>query len=199
MAEIPYRKLPRSYRWSQSIMLVSPMAIASGRQVLFLPNQQGEPIVQIIGWSLVLGISLFAVITSCYVTLRYPYLSLVATSKDDLFTKQWTSPKISAIAKGVFPLGLLGFCFLSTTAMLATERLQPARIAATYYFYVQFAFTLFLCLRYDPITHPTVSTYIRSTLGIGLLYIPITFPVLIMGSIRCKRTLGPNTDNRDVV
>ena len=68
-------------------MLVSLIAIASARQVLFLTNPQGEPVVQIIGWSLFLGITLLAVTTSCYVTLRYPYLSLVATSKDDLFTK----------------------------------------------------------------------------------------------------------------
>ena len=71
--------------------------------------------------------------------------------------------------------------------MLAVERFGFARIAATYYCYVQFAFTVFVCFRYNPTTHPTVSTYIRATRGIGLLDIPTTFPVLIIGSIRCKR------------
>jgi len=194
---IQYKQLPRSYRWSQSMMLASVIAIIAARQVLFMPNQQGQALVQITGWSLMFGMSAFAVIVCCYVVLRYPYISLVATSNDDLFTKQWTSSKISALAKLVFPLGLLIFCIMCTHAMLVAERLEFARIAATYYCYVQFAFTVFVCFRYNPITHPTVSTYIRATLGIGLLYIPITFPVLIIGSIRCKRILGLAADDQD--
>ena len=72
--------------------------------------------------------------------------------------------------------------------MLAVERFGFARIAATYYCYVQFAFTVFVCFRYNPTIHPTVSTYIRATLGIGLLYIPMTFPVSSDRSV-AKRSL----------
>ena len=48
---------------------------------------------------------------------------------------------------------------------------------------------IFLTFKYDPVTHPTVATYIRSTIGIGVLLFPIFIPALIVGGIRCRRLL----------
>lgn len=186
MSEITYNKLPQSYRWSQSIMLASVGVLFFARH---LPIQRLGPALQIVTWTIVAGIAGLSVSMSCYVVIRYPYISLVSTSDEDTFSKQFVSKRLMFVAKLILPIGLFGFCVLTTTAFFNGDGFQIVRAAVMAYFYIQFVFTLFLCFWYDPVTHPTVATFIRATLGIGLILVPLLLPVLFIGSIRCKHLL----------
>jgi len=57
------------------------------------------------------------------------------------------------------------------------------------YFVVMFGFLTFMTFFYRPVSYPTIATFIRATLGVGVLLFPIFIPALIVGSIRCKRLL----------
>ena len=154
-----------------------------------LPIQRLGPALQIVTWTIVAGIAGLSVSMSCYVVIRYPYISLVSTSDEDTFSKQFVSKRLMFVAKLILPIGLFRFCVLTTTAFFNGDGFQIVRAAVMAYFYIQFVFTLFLCFWYDPVTHPTVATFIRATLGIGLILVPLLLPVLFIGSIRCKHLL----------
>ena len=156
----------------------------------YLPFQLFGVAFQIVVWSLIGGIAISAVLTSCYVVIRYPYISLVSTSDEDTFAKQYASPRLLLVAKVVFTLGLFVFCLLSTNAALNADGFRIDRVAVMLYFFIQFFFTLFLCFWYQPVTHPTIATFIRSTLGIGLVVVPLVLPILLIGSIRCRHLLA---------
>ena len=186
MSDITYDRLPKSYRLSQSTMLASVGFLFLARH---LPFQLFGPALQIATWVIVTGIAGLAIATSCYVVIRYPYLSLVSTSDKDKYSQQFVSKRLLMVAKIIFPLGILFLCLGSTIAVFNGTGNQAVQAITLPYFYTQFAFSIFLCFWYDPITHPTLATFIRSTLGIGLILVPVLLPVLLLGTIRCNRLL----------
>ena len=187
MSDIPYNRLPKSYRLSQSTMLASVGVLFFAKHV---PFQLLPPELQIAIWAIVAGIAGLAVITSCYVVIRYPYISLVSTTKEDIFSQQFVSRRLLWVAKIIFPLGILFECLGITNAFVNGDGNSNIQLVTLPYFYIQFVFSLFLCFRYDPIAHPTIATFIRSTLGIGLILTPVLLPVLLLGSFRCKQLLA---------
>jgi len=48
------------------------------------------------------------------------------------------------------------------------------------------AFMIFYATTFRPQTHPTIATFIRATLGLGVVLFPLYIPALIIGSARCK-------------
>ena len=187
MSDIPYDRLPASYRLSQSTMLASVGVLFFAKHV---PFQLLAPALKIAFWGIVSGIAGLAVITACYVVIRYPYISLVSTTSEDIFSQQFVSKRLLWVAKVIFPLGILFGCLGITAAFLNGDGNSKIQVITLPYFYIQFVFSLFLCFRYDPIAHPTIATFIRSTLGIGLTLTPVLLPVLFIGSFRCKQLLG---------
>lgn len=202
MSDISYKRLPKSYRLSQSTMLLSVGVLFFARH---LPVQLFGPPLQIAIWAIVAGIASLAVLTSCYVVIRYPYISLVATSDQDTFSKQFESKRLLLVAKIILPTGIFFFCLGTTIAFFSGMGNLTVQVIALPYAYILFVFSLFLCFCYDPISHPTIATFIRSTLGIGLVLAPMLLPVLLVGSIRCKSLLDTqsqsprieNKQNRD--
>ncbi len=186
MSLIQFKDLPASYRWSQSTMLASVATLFFARHLPFQLFPNG---VQIAIWVTVSGIASLAVLTACYVVIRYPYISLVPTSDQDVFSKQFVSPRLLYVAKFVFVLGILGFAVLMAGKLFDSNGFQIKQAALLLYFCVLFLFTLFLCFWYQPLRHPTVATFIRATLGIGLVLAPVILPILMIGSIRCRRLL----------
>ena len=63
------------------------------------------------------------------------------------------------------------------------------QIATFAYVATLFGFVMFLTFFYDAELHPTVTTFIHATLGVGVVFVPFFIPILIIGSIRCKRLL----------
>lgn len=163
-----------------------------------LPVQLFGPPLQIAIWALVAGIASLAVLTSCYVVIRYPYISLIATSDQDTFSKQFESKRLLLVAKIILPTGIFFFCLGTTIAFLSGTGNFAVQAVVLPYSYVLFVFSLFLCLWYDPISHPTIATFIRSTLGIGLVLAPILLPVLLTGSIRCKILLDAQSQSSKI-
>ena len=49
---------------------------------------------------------------------------------------------------------------------------------------------LFLLVRYNLIAHPTIATFVRVTIGFGVLLFPVYIPALMIGSMRCERLLA---------
>ncbi|MDB4386014.1 hypothetical protein N9Z47_01495, partial [bacterium] len=111
MSDITYDRLPKSYRLSQSTMLASVGFLFLARN---LPFQFFGPALQIATWVIVTGIAGLAIATSCYVVIRYPYLSLVSTSDKDKYSQQFVSKRLLMVAKIIFPLGISFLCLGST-------------------------------------------------------------------------------------
>jgi len=195
MSDITYERLPKSYRLSQSTMLASVGFLFFARQ---LPFQFFGPVFQIAIWVIVAGIAALAVATACYVVIRYPYLSLVSTTDDDKYSQQFVSKRLLLVVKIIFPLGILFFCLGTTIALFNGTGNLTVQAITLPYFYCQFIFSIFLCFWYDPISHPTIATFIRATLGIGLVLAPILIPVLLIGSFRCKRLLDAQSQSSNI-
>ena len=47
----------------------------------------------------------------------------------------------------------------------------------------------FLVFRFDKVRHPTIATFIRSTLGIGIVFYPMYVFTIAIGAWRCHRLL----------
>lgn len=182
-----FNDLPFSYRLSQRSMLAAIGSLIFARN---LAMAQWPVAAKWLLTLLVGAIVIFALITSSYVVIRYPYLSLVKTHDGDVFSAQFTSKTLARITKSVGLLTLF-ISIVVLAGIAAVEGIQlPQHVIALSYVLSLFFFVLFLCFWYDPIDNPTISTYIRSTLGLGIILIPFFIPVLIIGGLRCRRLLA---------
>jgi len=132
-----------------------------------------------------------AVVTSLcvayYVIIRYPYLSLVETTDGDVFSKYYAteSPRIYKILN-LAALGVASMVILSLLQNGKDEVLDQLKLAYAVLLLGCLLFTAFL---YDPISHPTTSTFLRATVGFGVLVFPLFLPALIIGGFRCRQLL----------
>ncbi|OUT62334.1 MAG: hypothetical protein CBB71_01950 [Rhodopirellula sp. TMED11] len=137
----------------------------------------------------VIGFVFFALCLSAYVVLRYPYLSLVDTRDGDVFKRQFKSRFLSRVTK-LLGLGVVGLLFFAVVVAGLSDGIKnPGQAVLTIYVSLLFAFLLFLCFRHSDQRYPAVSTFIRSTLGLGIVLAPLFIPILILGNWRCNRLL----------
>ena len=180
---INFKEFPFSYRLSQSGIV---FAIALGFIAAKIARQNMPPVVAIIAGSIIGANVGGSLLVSQYVIVRYPFLSLIEPADGDYFAKQ-----ISAGSR-LLPLikwfGMLMFVFMIVMISIQGIR-KPIQVGVIIYSIFMLGFMIFLTFKYDPVTHPTVATYIRSTIGIGVLLFPIFIPALIVGGIRCRRLL----------
>ena len=185
-----FEDLPFSYRLSQRAMLA---AVAT----LLYSTSLAVPRWPILGeWlfgATVAGIAAFALTISSYVVIRYPYLSLVQTRDGDIFSAQFTSKVLARITKTVGFLTLLVLLAVLAGVTAVKGIANPWQVVALAYVFILFLFVAYLCFVYDPNAHPTIATFIRSTLGLGIVLMPLFIPVLIVGSHRCRRLLDAET------
>jgi hypothetical protein len=187
MSDISYQQLPLAYRLSQWSMGGVLLIIVVVRR-LAMPQWP-----MVAKWSVlsVTGcIFVFALGAASYVVIRYPYLSLIQLRDEDKHSAFFSSP---TIARLICWLGLLTlFLFTGMAVGIAAREggENPILIIAAIYAVVLFLFVLFLCVRYDPVRHPTIATFIRSTLGVGVLVVPLFIPILIIATLRCRRLLA---------
>lgn len=182
-----FSDLPFSYRLSQRAMACAAVVAMLGAKAVAKPQRPA-----VIRWSFaaVIGaIILFSVITSCYVVIRYPYLSLVETADGDIFSRHFTSKFLGRATKAL-GLTIITIVLMALVGVALNKGVTDwVHAAMLWYVPTLFLFVVYLCFFHDPELHPTVSTYIRSTLGFGILLFPVLFPVVIIGSVRCKQLL----------
>src|SRR6056297_504680 len=194
MNDPSFDELPFSYRLSQRAMLAAVAALFFSRS-LAVPRWPIRA-----RWLLaavIAGIVAFALSVSAYVVIRYPYLSLVQTRDEDIFSAQFTSKALVKVTKtvGLLTLFLLLAVLVGVTVIAGI--VNPWQVVALAYVLILFLFVAYLCFGFDPVANPTLATFIRSTLGIGIVLMPLFIPVLVVGSQRCRRLLDAETSRLD--
>ncbi len=180
--KIQFSDFPLSYRLSQGSIFLALFSTYASLKIFTanLPPPARTIVVSLVGMTI-----LFGLIVSSYTIIRYPYLSLVST--DDYYLKVfpssrsclYTTLKITAI----LTVAVLAFSF-------CVDGLTVQELPWLFYMLLLLGFLIYLTFQYDPIEHPTVSTFIRTTLGIGIIVFPIFLPVLIIASWRCRTMLN---------
>ncbi|MEL6109405.1 MAG: hypothetical protein AAFU85_25640 [Planctomycetota bacterium] len=187
VANPSFDDLPFSYRLSQRAMAAAAVIAIFGGRAIAAPRRPAA-----VRWGLaaVIGAcALFSLITSCYVVIRYPYLSLVQTADGDIFSKQFTSKTVARLTKAV-GLTAITIVLMALIGIALNKGVTDwVHGIALWYVSTLFLFVVYLCFFHDPELHPTVATFVRSTLGLGILLFPVLFPVLMIGSLRCKQLL----------
>jgi hypothetical protein len=128
-----------------------------------------------------------SLILSNYVVARYPFLSLVEPEDGDYFSKYFS-------AAGGCLYKLLKFVGILVTVVALGSLFSLGidsvyRVLVVAYLMVMLGFLIFFNFVYDSIKHPTVTTLIRATLGLGIVLFPFFIPSLVIGSLRCKLLL----------
>lgn len=182
-AIMEFRNYPLSYRFSQRSMALAFALMIS--QVGIIPLPQNAQVVVGVTIYLIAGISLCV---SFYVIVRYPLLSLFEPSGGDQFMKYFASSggRVYKILK----IAALAAVLIVIISMLLDGKNNLQESLKLVYFVAMFGCLLFMTFIYKPASHPAVATFIRATLGVGLLVFPIFIPALIVGSIRYKRLLA---------
>jgi hypothetical protein len=122
-----------------------------------------------------------------YAVIRYPYIGLVDAKDGDLFTKYVST--ISKPFKWIIQwLGivLLVVIFVSPAVDL---KINLRDLLIMFYAGVVLGFVLFLTFVYDRFLHPTVATFLRCSLGVGIIFVPLFLPAILIGSVRAKSLL----------
>lgn len=178
-----FRTYPLSYRFSQGGMAVAIASAFSPLSEIARLAPTAQFALLTIMWATVC----ISLCVSFYVIIRYPYLSLVKSSDSDHFMKYFASSgtrvytflKILAIA----------VVLMVIISLLVGDKKDPLKFIRLAYMITILCFLIFMTFVYNPISYPTIATFIRATVGVGVLLFPVFIPALVIGSIRCRRLL----------
>lgn len=175
-----FQKYPKSYRFSQTAMGLAFM-------ISFSPLNFFGPRIQFVAGIAIWAIAVVSLCAAYYVIIRYPYLSLVDPADEDVFSKHFStgSPRIYKV---------LNFAAIGVVSIVILSLLQNGNnglpdILKLVYVVLLLGCLLFTAFLYQPNSHPTVSTFLRATVGVGVLFFPIFLPALLVGAIRCRQLL----------
>lgn len=184
MSQPALQQFPISYRIAQGGLAIS-LALMFNIRTLFNPNV--PIIVRSVAGTILGVVVLIALFAGYYVIIRYPFLSLVEVEGGDRFDQKFQS----ANGRVYFVLKLLSTIvvaiLLMTIALMGFDNIR--QLAMFSYLATTLGFLAFFTFIYHPIKHPTVSTFIRATLGLGIFLFPFFLPAILIGSRRCNRLL----------
>lgn len=178
-----FGEFPLSIRLAQRSILAAVVIPIVLRTLLRAP----------IGW-LRIGIgvvsgscALVGLIATYYAVIRYPYMGLVDAADGDLFSKYLESQKkwVLNLAKGV---GIL-IAIFTIFSRLWDGQINGIDLLIALYAASILIFLLFLTFLYDRADHPTVATFLRCSMGLGIFLYPLFIPALIIGSMRVNTLL----------
>ena len=180
---IPFRDFPVSYRLAQSGIGFVLLALAIGGFIFRLVPLPFK----IVAWSVFGAIAFCSLVISHYVIIRYPFISLVEPAGGDPFTHHFKSH--GSWLYTLLKLATL-FALLVTATIIVIGGIRniPTAIILAYCV-VLVIFMLFFTFWYDPNQHPTIATFIRSTLGLGILLYPLYSVTILIGAWRCRQAL----------
>lgn len=178
-----FNQFPRSYRWSQIGIGLAFTAFAIGSTVL----RQCPESIKFAGVSILGAIVLTCLLISHYVIIRYPYLSLVEPEDGDMFSRHFPSAGsvlyvVLKVIGVLIPLTILLGCWASGFQNVAAK-------FTFVYCTLLFLFMVHFTFLYDSLKHPTITTFIRSTLGLGIPLYPFYALTIAIGSWRCQNLL----------
>lgn len=179
----PFREFPLLFRVAQRSFLFAVL-IPIVLRFMIRAKVGGLPMAVMAASGLCV---LTGIIATHFVLIRYPYIGMIDPADGDLYAKYvetLSAPlrkilKIFGIAAGTFAIAIP---FLD-------GNIKPIEMLWLLYAGALLIFILFLAFRYDRIEHPAVATFLRCTLGLGVLLCPIFVPALIIGSMRAQRVL----------
>jgi hypothetical protein len=183
--DFQFKDFPLSYRVAQFSVTFTLISLVIVGRIISKPILP-DPIRFLIIAVLLTAISV-SLLASSYVVVRYPFLSLVEPGDGDFFSQHFPSRR-----KLIFRILGLGFvCMFAVmvVTLISSGKGGPGKVWIMLYCISMIPALLFLIFIYKPIAYPTVATYLRATLGIGIPLIPIMFPLILIGSVRCRRLL----------
>jgi hypothetical protein len=126
-------------------------------------------------------------IATYYAVIRYPYMGLVDAADGDLFSKHIESQK-----KWVRVAAILICLLIAASGILLP--MGDGQVAGwewlvIFYSSVVFSFVIFLMFYYDRVDHPTIATFLRCSMGLGIFLFPLFVPAIVIGSLRVNTLL----------
>ena len=185
---ILFEEFPQSYRWSQAGIGAALIALAVGRPFVRIFPQP----IQGAALGILAAVVICSLLTSHYVIIRYPFISLVPPDDGDPYAKHFPSHG-SWIYIVLKVFALITPAGIAAVIVLVGFKDWISVLVFTYCIILTL-FMLFFIFVYDPIKHPTISTFVRSTLGLGIALYPIYALTIFIGSFRCRRALN-NAEN----
>jgi hypothetical protein len=134
-------------------------------------------------------------IATFYAVIRYPYMGLVDAADGDLFAKYIESNRKWVLVT-VKVLMLIGALAGIIVPMLDGQISQRDAWVILYAFAI-LAFMVFLLFFYNREDHPTVATFLRCSMGLGVFFYPLYIPALVIGSMRVQRLLDDAVQELD--
>jgi hypothetical protein len=128
------------------------------------------------------GCAIVGLIATYYAVIRYPYMGLVDAADGDLFSQYVESrPKwMLRLAQGV---GFLA-CAMAIIVPLSDGQITASELLLILYALSILAFLVFLTFYYNREDHPTIATFLRCSMGLGIFFYPIFLPAILLGSMR---------------
>lgn len=180
---IPFKEFPLSYRFSQTSIGLTLLTLAvAGPLFRVVPEK-----VRVVMFAVLGVVVLGSLLVSNYVLIRYPYISLVEPENGDPFSKHFASQ--GSWLYWALKLFGLATAVVVTLSMIVVGIDSPAKMFALAYGIALTLFMVFLTFFFQPLKHPTISTFIRSTLGLGIAFFPLFAVSIAIGSLRCRRLL----------
>ena len=128
---------------------------------------------------------------SNYVILRYPYVSLIKITDKDPFTEHYPIEN-SGLYIGL-KLMLMVFS-LSFALMIAATGVDSVEWLFVFLYCALLAvFMGYYLIWFDSFRHPTVVTFVRSTMGFGIPLFPFFAMTILIGVCRCHLLLNSVT------
>lgn len=178
-----FARFPLTFRAAQySFLILAFAGIIAARSLRRLP-------VALLFWVFG-GLGLVGLVGICltiYVVLKYPYLGLLDASDTDLFQKYLQARPLFLKVAGAFVAIAI---ILASIAMILNK--MPVNLLGLIligHLFLTACFILFLVLRYDRHRHPAIATFLRCTLGIGVVIAVPLLPLLIFANSRANRLL----------
>ncbi|MDE0937512.1 MAG: hypothetical protein OSA89_16475 [Mariniblastus sp.] len=181
--KIEFSEFPTSYFFAQR-SIAAALACSIFVRPFFGPN--APPLARNPAGMIFILVMIVALLASFYVIVRYPFISLVEPADGDEFSKNYGRNPI--VYKVVNCLAILTIAMILVGMIVGG--IHDSRLGWTLAYAVPLlSFLLFHLFCYDPVRHPTVGTFLRSTLGIGVLLLPLYLPAILIGSYRCGKLL----------
>lgn len=185
-----FTDFPASYRYCQKGMAAAMIGLTMAG---FFLRPNIPPIARTVVLSLLLGLAGSVLLLSNFVIIKYPYLSLVEPDDGDPFTHNYASHG-SCLYKVLKYVAMITVAVLIVSLAVADiDTIEKALLII--YFSVMLFFLTFLTLFFDPVRHPTIATFIRATLGVGIVLFPFFVISIAIGSVRCWYLLSGTENN----
>lgn len=126
-------------------------------------------------------------IATYYAVIRYPYMGLVDAADGDLYSKyvgskrRWVQVAAILACLAIAAAGIMG--------PMADGRVIGWEWLVIFYSSAVFFFVIFLIFYYDRADHPAIATFLRCSMGLGILLFPLFIPAILIGSMRVNTLL----------